>query len=77
MAGATRSALDTPLCDRLGIRYPICQGGMASVARVKLAAAISGAGGLGVIAAAHGTAADPREDRPVAEALLHRLGSRA
>jgi NAD(P)H-dependent flavin oxidoreductase YrpB (nitropropane dioxygenase family) len=47
------------------------------VARVKLAAAISRAGGLGVIAAAHGTAADPREDRPVAEALLHRLGSRA
>lgn len=51
----TQSALSTPLCDLLGIRYPICQAGMAYVARSTLAAAVSEAGGLGVIAAAHGT----------------------
>ncbi|MGH7315909.1 MAG: hypothetical protein ACREJS_06575 [Candidatus Rokuibacteriota bacterium] len=32
MAAATRSALHTPLCDRLGIRNPICQAGMAYLA---------------------------------------------
>jgi enoyl-[acyl-carrier protein] reductase II len=62
MVTATRSELHTPLCDRLGIRYPICQAGMAFVARAKLAAAVSAAGGLGVVAAAHGTASDLREE---------------
>jgi enoyl-[acyl-carrier protein] reductase II len=62
MVPAPRSALHTPLCDRLGIRYPICQAGMAFVARAKLAAAVSVAGGLGVIAAAHGTPADLRDE---------------
>src|SRR5260370_28395573 len=33
MITATRSPLHTALCDRLGIRYPICQAGMAFVAR--------------------------------------------
>jgi enoyl-[acyl-carrier protein] reductase II len=62
MTTATRSALHTPLCARLGIRYPICQAGMAFVARAPLAAAVSAAGGLGVIAAAHGTPAELREE---------------
>jgi NAD(P)H-dependent flavin oxidoreductase YrpB (nitropropane dioxygenase family) len=62
MTTATRSALHTRLCERLGIRYPICQAGMAFVARAELAAAVSAAGGLGVIAAAHGTATDLREE---------------
>jgi enoyl-[acyl-carrier protein] reductase II len=62
MTTATRSALHTPLCASLGIRYPICQAGMAFVARAPLAAAVSAAGGLGVIAAAHGTPAELREE---------------
>ncbi len=41
--------LRTPLCDLLGIKYPIVQGGMAWVGTAQLAAAISNAGGLGVI----------------------------
>ena len=53
MTTATRSALHTPICDLLGIRYPICQAGMGYVARSALAAAVSEAGGLGVIAAAN------------------------
>jgi len=50
------SLLHTPLCDLLGIRYPICQAGMGFVARADLAVAVSEAGGLGVLAAAHQTA---------------------
>ena len=37
------------ICDMLGIRYPIFQGGMAWIADAKLAAAVSNAGGLGLI----------------------------
>ncbi|TDA65653.1 MAG: enoyl-[acyl-carrier-protein] reductase FabK [Clostridia bacterium] len=43
----------TVLCDLLGIEYPIFQGGMAWAATGELAAAVSAAGGLGIIAAAH------------------------
>ena len=39
-------------CELLGIRYPICQAGMYQVAYGKLAAAVSKAGGLGVIGSA-------------------------
>lgn len=39
------------LCDLLGIKYPIIQGGMAWVATAELAAAVSNGGGLGLIAA--------------------------
>src|SRR2546426_10491062 len=60
MTTATRSALRTPLCDLLGITHPICQAGMGHVARSALAAAVSEAGGLGVIAAAQFTPAELR-----------------
>ncbi|NME08016.1 enoyl-[acyl-carrier-protein] reductase FabK [Paraclostridium bifermentans] len=39
------------LCELLNIKYPIIQGGMAWVATAKLAAGVSNAGGLGIIAA--------------------------
>lgn len=39
------------VCELLGIKYPIIQGGMAWVATAELAAAVSNAGGLGLIAA--------------------------
>lgn len=45
----------TPLCDLLGIEYPILQGGMAWVATAELAAAVSNAGGLGIIGAGNMT----------------------
>lgn len=41
--------ITTPLCDLLGIEYPILQGGMAWIATAELAAAVSEAGGLGII----------------------------
>lgn len=40
----------TPICEMFGIEYPIFQGGMAWVADASLAAAVSNAGGLGIIA---------------------------
>lgn len=43
--------LNTPLCDMLDIDYPIIQGGMAWIADAQLAAAVSEAGGLGLISA--------------------------
>ena len=44
-------SLHTRLCDLLGIEYPVLQGGMAWVATGELAAAVSEAGGLGIIGA--------------------------
>lgn len=43
--------IKSKICDMLGIRYPVFQGGMAWVADASLAAAVSEAGGLGIIAA--------------------------
>ncbi len=40
----------TRICDLLGMEYPILQGGMAWVSTAELAAAVSEAGGLGIIA---------------------------
>ncbi|EOD50542.1 putative 2-nitropropane dioxygenase protein [Neofusicoccum parvum UCRNP2] len=42
-------ALQTPLCKLLGIKYPIILAGMARTSGGPLAAAVSNAGGLGVI----------------------------
>ncbi|MGD9560181.1 MAG: nitronate monooxygenase [Oscillospiraceae bacterium] len=43
--------IETLLCETLGIRYPIIQGGMAWIANADLASAVSNAGGLGLITA--------------------------
>lgn len=43
--------IHTDVCDRIGIEYPIFQGGMAWVSEHILAAAVSNAGGLGIISA--------------------------
>lgn len=45
--------LKSRICDLLNIKYPILQGGMAWAATAELAAAVSEAGGLGVIGAGH------------------------
>ena len=48
--------MKTELTELLGIEYPIIQGGMAWVAEYHLAAAVSEAGGLGLIGAANAPA---------------------
>ena len=54
--------LHTPLCDHLGIRYPIVLAGMGGVSMHRLVAAVSNAGGLGVIGAATLDAAQLRRE---------------
>lgn len=46
----------TQICDLLNIEVPILQGGMAWVATAELAAAVSNAGGLGLVAAGNAPA---------------------
>lgn len=43
--------MKTRVTDMLGIQYPIIQGGMMWVGRAELAAAVSNAGGLGIVTA--------------------------
>lgn len=45
--------IKSDICDLLGIEYPILQGGMAWLGTAELAAAVSEAGGLGIIGAGH------------------------
>ena len=44
--------LHTPICDKLGIEYPIFLAGMGGVSLSKLVAAVSNAGGLGIMGGA-------------------------
>lgn len=53
--------MKTRITELLGIEYPIIQGGMAWVAEYHLAAAVSNAGGLGLIGAASAPAEVVRE----------------
>ncbi|MGB5267054.1 MAG: nitronate monooxygenase, partial [Polyangiales bacterium] len=48
----TKPALHTRICDMFGIEYPIIQTGMGWVSGASLTSATSGAGGLGILAAA-------------------------
>ncbi|HBV68415.1 MAG TPA: enoyl-[acyl-carrier-protein] reductase FabK [Clostridiales bacterium] len=48
--------INTNICSLLNIKYPILQGGMAQISDAVLAAAVSEAGGLGVIASGNNTA---------------------
>ena len=61
--------IHTVLCDTLGIRYPVLQGGMAWVADGKLAAAVSEGGGLGLIGAGNAPGSFVREQIRIARSL--------
>lgn len=61
--------IKTPICDLLGIEYPIFQGGMAWIADGKLAAAVSEAGGLGIISAMNAGSEYLREQIKIARTL--------
>lgn len=63
---------DNPLCRLLGIRYPICQAGMYQVAYGRLAAAVSNAGGLGVIGSAYMAPERLRQEIRIAKAKTDR-----
>lgn len=61
--------MKTRVTDMLGIKYPIIQGGMAWVAEHHLAAAVSEAGGLGIIGAASAPVEIVREEIQKAKEL--------
>ena len=54
--------ISTVINETLGIEYPIFQGGMAWVADASLAAGVSNAGGLGIIAAMNSNGEQLREE---------------
>jgi len=54
--------IKTRICEVLGIEYPVFQGGMAWIADANLAAAVSNAGGLGIIAGGNRTTEELREE---------------
>lgn len=57
------------LCELLGIKYPLIQGGMAWVSESRLAAAVSNAGGLGTIASGNAPASVVQQQIKLAKAL--------
>jgi enoyl-[acyl-carrier protein] reductase II len=59
----------TEICDLLNIRYPIFQGGMAWAATAELAAAVSNAGGLGIIGAGNAPAVVVKNEIKKAKSL--------
>lgn len=61
--------LKSKICDLLGIEYPVLQGGMAWVADAALAAAVSNAGGLGIVAAMNRNGEQLREEIAKVRAL--------
>ena len=64
--------MKTEITELLGIQYPIIQGGMAWVAECHLAAAVSNAGGLGLIGAANAPAEWVREQIREAKKLTEK-----
>ncbi len=64
--------MKTKLTELLGIEYPIIQGGMAWVAEHKLAAAVSEAGGIGLIGAGGAPAVFVKEQIQKAKELTNK-----
>jgi len=53
--------MSNPICEALGISYPIILGGLSRIGRAPLVAAVSNAGGLGLLGAGSWTAEEFRE----------------
>ncbi len=64
--------IKSAICELLGIRYPVFQGGMAWIADGKLAAAVSNGGGLGIIAAGNAPADYVRSQIQIARGLTEK-----
>lgn len=64
--------MKTRITELLGVEYPIIQGGMAWVAEHNLTAAVSEAGGLGLIGAANAPAEVVREEIRKAKTLTNK-----
>ncbi len=64
--------LHTPLCNLLGIDYPIIQAGMGEFTSAELVAAVSNAGGLGSLGCAYRTIDEIRSQLTATRALTSR-----
>ncbi len=64
--------IQSPICELLGIQYPVFQGGMAWIADGNLAAAVSNGGGLGIIAAGNAPASFVRQQIRIARSLTEK-----
>jgi enoyl-[acyl-carrier protein] reductase II len=64
--------LRTPICDLFGIEFPVILAGMGGVSMAPLVAAVSNAGGLGVIGAAALSPQDLRREIHATRALTDR-----
>lgn len=64
--------IKSPICELLGIEYPVFQGGMAWIADGKLAAAVSEGGGLGIIAAGNAPGDYVRQQVTIARSLTNK-----
>ncbi len=64
--------IHTPICDLVGIEYPIFQGGMAWVADGYLAAAVCNGGGLGIIGAGNAPGSFVKEQITLAKSLTNK-----
>ena len=65
--------ISSPLCELLGIKYPVIQGGMAWIANAHLAASVSNAGGLGLIAAMNSNGEQLREQIKKAKEMTDKI----
>ena len=61
--------IKSEICEILGIKYPVFQGGMAWIADGKLAAAVSEGGGLGIIAAGNAPGEYVKEQIKIAKSI--------
>ncbi len=61
--------INSSICELIGIKYPIFQGGMAWIADGRLAAAVSNGGGLGIISAMNSGSDYLREQIAIARSL--------
>ena len=68
--------LSTPVCDVLGIHYPVLQAGMSVAGNGRLAAAVADAGGLGTIGSNPGGAEGRSDGRRPAGAALSAIDHR-
>ena len=64
--------IKSPICELLGIQYPVFQGGMAWIADGNLAAAVSNGGGLGIIAAGNAPGSYVREQIKIAKQMTNK-----
>src|SRR5215475_6496809 len=69
---SSNRALRTPLCDLFGIDVPIFLAGMGGVSMAPLVAAVSNAGGLGIMGAANLSPDDLRDEIRKTRALTSR-----